>query len=803
MVTLMTQWYFEECLKSKIPEPQPGGINTHNLFHLKGIGENQVPLSRYFTCDITIRGMVVPDVGVLVKSDRILTTSKGVKTKVPIIIGCNVFKHMARKFIQDYGETALELFECPKEIDPLFFSCVELYYFSKRDHKTTAPSFEEREANGKRGVGAAHMASSQVGDEAAIGPNSPQGKSGGKSKSNFPPKKKFKNDNGDLGGFAGRVTVGEKKNPMCIPANSSKTIIGKVPRVDRKLTYLVEKTEDSNLPIGVGVNNSLVTPSKSGLVSVILINNNNHNIWIRQPLYAADLWEVEPKEWEYEPVLTREEGTNNVTINFVQVPPEEFREDIFSNATEAEGNGPASETGNENSQGGKKPKFGSPPDYDSPDFDFKGECERLPFPLNVGEAPLDLDQQKRFIRFIYENQEVFSLYDGDLGYCDKLKHSIPTTTNKPVYLPHRQIPIQLQSEVCKCLDAWLKAGIIRPSKSPYASQVVIVRKKTGEIRLCVDFRKLNAISIRDSFPLPRIEEALQAVQAAIWFSSFDLAQGYLQMAMEEEDIQKTAFRAGSSGLYEFTRMPFGLTNASASFCRLMEMCIGDQQYITLLFYLDDICVFAETADQMLDRIQLVFNRLKEFSLKIKPKKSHFFQAEVDFLGHVLSKIGVSPNPEKIEKVCDWPTPTNSKEVHSFIGLASYYRRFIPNFAKWAGPLHTLIIPVSTQYKVRTGLLKKSDLPEFKWTEECEVGFTNLKQALISAPILAYPDYSKAFILETDASLKGLGAVLSQRGDDGVVRVIAYASRSLRPGVKVDARLLVHQNQTFGPKMVCV
>ena len=168
-------------------------------------------------------------------------------------------------------------------------------------------------------------------------------------------------------------------------------------------------------------------------------------------------------------------------------------------------------------------------------------------------------------------------------------------------------------------DAWLKAGIIRPSKSPYASQVVIVRKKTGEIRLCVDFCKLNAI--RDSFPLPRIEEALQAVQAAMWFTSFDLAQGYLQMAMEVEDMKKTAFGVGSSELYEFMRMPFGLTNAGASFCHLMEMCIGDQQYITLLFYLDDICIFAETADQMLDRIQFTFNRLKEFNLKIKPKKS--------------------------------------------------------------------------------------------------------------------------------------------------------------------------------------
>ena len=201
MVTHMTQWYFEECLKSKIPEPQPGGINAHNLFNLKGVGENQVPLNRYFTCDITIRGMVVPDVGVLVKTDRILTTSKGVKTKVPVIIGCNVFKHAARKFIQDYGETALKLFECPKEIDPLFFSCVELYYFSEHDHKTTAPSSEEGEANGKRGVGAAHVASSQVGGESAIGPNSAQGKSGRESKSNFPPKKKHKNYSGDLGGF--------------------------------------------------------------------------------------------------------------------------------------------------------------------------------------------------------------------------------------------------------------------------------------------------------------------------------------------------------------------------------------------------------------------------------------------------------------------------------------------------------------------------------------------------------------------------------------------------------------------------
>ena len=188
-------------------------------------------------------------------------------------------------------------------------------------------------------------------------------------------------------------------------------------------------------------------------------------------------------------------------------------------------------------------------------------------------------QQVWFLELIYDNQSVFSLCDEDLGLCDHLKHTIPTTMDKPVYLPHCTIPVQLQAEVCKCLDTWLKQGIIQPSHSPYTSQVVIVHKKIWEIRLCIDFQALNAITMCDSFPLPQIEEALQAIKAAMWFTSFDLAQGYLQLAMDEADIHKTAFHVGSSGLYEFTHMPFGLSNVGASFCHLMEMCLGDQQYL--------------------------------------------------------------------------------------------------------------------------------------------------------------------------------------------------------------------------------
>ena len=241
----------------------------------------------------------------------------------------------------------------------------------------------------------------------------------------------------------------------------------------------------------------------------------------------------------------------------------------------------------------------------------------------MGEMGLSQSQQNCFLELVYDQQSVFSLCDEDLGLCDCLKNTIPTTMSKPMYLPHCTIPVQLQTEVCKCLDTWLKQGIIHPLHSLYASQVVIVHKKSEEICLCINFRALNAITIHDSFPLPGIEEALQALISPMWFTSFDLTQGYLQLAMDEADIHKTAFRAGLSGLYKFTHIPFSLSNVGGSFCCLMEMCLGDQQYLMLLFYLDNICVFSSSIDEMLDRIELVLKHLQDFNLKIKPKKSFF------------------------------------------------------------------------------------------------------------------------------------------------------------------------------------
>ena len=784
-VTLVNESYYKEHIEHRLLPSSGSYNNSHNLFSLRGIEEGHVPLSKHFECDIEVGGQLVHRVGILVKKDKIpLVDSKGRKAKTPALLGSNLIRIAVNEFCETFGEDCLRLFECPKGISPLWFSTLCLYYYA-HIHKNL-------------GVGASSVQSDDPSkdDDGNSRNNQPlkpkrrqeqcknsseakSEKDSGKSKNTQTGSGKQRNKKlNTLGGYAGRVMVGDRRQPICIPAGTSKVVIGKTQEKLPRGSYMIEATDDDNLPCGVSVNHTYVNPTKAKQVSVILLNTNSYNVWIRQPLYAATIWDVELKDWDYEPIITKSDEANTFEVKLQPVPPEDLREEILSNATEV--NHETNDTSGKNASDEKdeKPSFGTRPNTKDPDFDFKKELERLPFELNIGDAPLTREQQARLIDVIYDHTEVFSLFDGDLGFCDVLKHSIPTTTDKPVYLPHRQIPVQLQSEVRKCLDNWLKQGIIRPSKSPYASQVVIVRKKTGEIRLCVDFRKLNAISIRDSFPLPRVEEALQAVQAAVWFSSFDLAQGYLQMAMEEEDIEKTAFRAGSSGLYEFTRMPFGLTNAGASFCRLMEMCIGDQQYVTLLFYLDDICIFAETADQMLDRIEFVFSRLKEFNLKIKPKKSHFFQTSVTFLGHILSANGVSPNPEKVAKIKDWPTPKTPKEVHSFVGLASYYRRFIPNFAKWAGPLHALIVPASFKQKIRRGEMKKSDLPEFQWTPACQEGFDQLKKALTEAPVLAYPDYSKPFVLETDASLKGLGAVLSQKGDDNEIRVVAYASRSL-------------------------
>ena len=344
----------------------------------------------------------------------------------------------------------------------------------------------------------------------------------------------------------GQVWVGSPHQSICIPANSVKVIQGKTSKSAQWLSCMIKARSQNNLPMGVVVNRTTVTPTKSKNVPVTLMNTNSYNVWIKQPLLAANIVEVDHCPWDYHPTMSRD-GCE-VHISFCPVPTPDVQADVLSvNATWTEKEAGEMEMTKGEEQG-ERPKFGPRPKFNSKNFDFKKELAWLPFPVNIGEVELLPSQQKCFLELIYNHQSVFSLCDEDLGLCDCLKHTILMTTMKPVYLPHCTIPVQLQTEVHKCLDTWLRQGIIHPSHSPYASQVVIIHKKSGEIHLCIDFRALNAVTICDSFPLPQIEEALQAVKSAMWFTLFDLAQGYLQLAMDEADIHKTAFHAGSSGL---------------------------------------------------------------------------------------------------------------------------------------------------------------------------------------------------------------------------------------------------------------
>ena len=353
-----------------------------------------------------------------------------------------------------------------------------------------------------------------------------------------------------------------------------------------------------------------------------------------------------------------------------------------------------------------------------------------------------------------------------------MKHRIHTTDELPVKQADRRLPPHLQPEVKEELHKWLNAGIITESSSPYASQIVVVKKKTGGVRICCDFRPLNQKTIKDAFPLPNINEALESLHGAKYFSSLDLTQGYMQVELDERDRHKTAFRALGS-LYEFSRLPFGLCNSPASFGRLMMKIFGDLNMQSLVVFLDDILVHADSIDEMIDRLDTVFSRLKLANLKLKPSKCHLFKEKVVYLGHEISQNGIETSAEKIEAISKWPVPRTIKELRSFVSLASYYRRFVHKFADIAAVLTDLM---STGEKNKKSSAKQS--LQGKWTEECQKAFEKLKQHLVSAPGLAYPCFETLFQLETDASNIGLGAVLFQK-QDGRRHVIAYASRRLK------------------------
>jgi len=403
-------------------------------------------------------------------------------------------------------------------------------------------------------------------------------------------------------------------------------------------------------------------------------------------------------------------------------------------------------------------------------------------------SKFDLDEIRRHLSSVQvsevtnllENwQMAFSLHDLDLGHITSVKHHIKLTDETPFKQRHRRIPPSQYEAVKKHLQDMLNLGVIRPSESPYASNIVLVSKKDGSLRFCIDLRKLNENTVKDSYALPRIEETLDVLGGSQWFSVLDLKSAYWQVEIAEEDKAKTAFTVGPLGFYECNRMPFGLTNAPATFQRLIETCMSDIYLSQCLLYLDDIVIFSKSYEEHLARLEAVLNRLAASGLKLHPSKCHLFQREIRYLGHIVSASGVATDPEKIKAVQNWPAPTNIDELRRFLGFIGFYRRFIQDFAKIARPLHNLL---GGPIKKRRGKQKHKPQPVFHWGQTEQEAFEQLIHRCCTAPVLAYADYNKPFIVHTDASKDGLGAVLYQV-QDGIERAVAYASRSLTASEK--------------------
>lgn len=361
--------------------------------------------------------------------------------------------------------------------------------------------------------------------------------------------------------------------------------------------------------------------------------------------------------------------------------------------------------------------------------------------------------------------DVFYIEGEPLTFTNKIKHRIKTVDEFPVYTKSYRYPYVHRQEVKDQIAKMLDQNIIRPSDSAWSSPIWVVPKKgdaSGKTkwRIVVDFRKVNEKTIDDKYPIPNITDVLDKLGKCQYFTTLDLASGFHQVEMDPADIPKTAFTV-ENGHYEFLRMPMGLKNSPSTFQRVMDNVLKDLQNNICLVYLDDIIVFSTSLQEMMVNLEKVFTRLRESNFKIQMDKSEFLKLETNFLGHVICRDGVKPNPDKIKAIQNYPIPKTPTEIKRFLGLLGYYRKFIPDFARLTKPL--------------TQCLKKGS--KIVLDQNYNNCFEHCKRLLTNDPILQYPDFTREFILTTDASNVAIGAVLSQ-GTIGSDKPIAYASRTL-------------------------
>jgi hypothetical protein len=375
----------------------------------------------------------------------------------------------------------------------------------------------------------------------------------------------------------------------------------------------------------------------------------------------------------------------------------------------------------------------------------------------IGEMNNNVEAQF-VVPILVKYADVFSKHKDDIGDFRKFKHDIEVYRRRPIYSRPYKIPHSIEEEVESKIAELVKNGVLRECCSPWNFPLIPVRKKSGDIRLCIDFRRLNEVTVKKVFPMPDHQQIIDCLEGAKYFSTLDLSQGYYQISVDEPDQLKCAFTS-KSGQYCFTRMAFGLTNAPCTFQRALNSVMRNINWKRCVIFMDDILIFGKTIEEHNKNLESVLKVLRDSNLKAMPTKCNFLKKEIHFLGHIISPQGVKTDPKKIMAMKAMEEPANAKQLRKFLGMCSYYRRFVKDFSKIAYPLYDLTSP------------KK----DFQWKEEHKNAFKQLKEKMSSPPVLSFPNRNGKFILYTDASKHAIGSVLCQL-QENVEKVIAYGSR---------------------------
>ena len=536
----------------------------------------------------------------------------------------------------------------------------------------------------------------------------------------------------------GRVTLDKR---TVVPPNSIKTIKA---RVDgpRSSSVVIESS---------GNHKGLLLPASvvkgDSKVSVCLLNDSDRFITLKPGHFLGTAIEADDEiidETEYETLDTSFE--NNIDGN-----SEETIDPNIDRVT-VEDIGPEEEEQSSSSQGAENQVDSEPEPLRIPEHIkclYEETCSRL--------TP---EQSFEVGKVLCEFQDVFAKHDLDLGNFKEIEHKIDTGDHPPIKMRMRRTPLGFQEEEEKHLKSMLDAGVIQPSQSDWCFAPVLVRKRDKSVRWCVDFRSLNKATVKDVYPLPLIEECMDTLAGVKYMSTLDMAGAYWQINIAPEDRHKTAFIT-KYGLFEHVKMAFGLTNAPATFQRAINLVLRGLTWKEVLAYLDDVVVISSTFEQGITRLREVLARFRKYNLKLKPRKCKLFCTEVDFLGKIVTSNGLTVPDSKIKAVLDWPVPTSRQQVQSFLGFLNYHRAFIKDLSRKAAPLYHLAKPKEP----------------FIWLEAQQEAFETLKKDLVTAPVLAIPNPTDDFILDTDASDNAIGAELIQV-QDGVERTIAYSSHVL-------------------------